>query len=63
MPCSWSIRPVENIWPVIRNTKLSDRVFTSYENHADQCCDAWNEPVDQPTRIMSGGLGDWAYWF
>ena len=29
----------------------------------DHCCDAWNKLVDQPWRIMSIGLRDWAHGF
>jgi hypothetical protein len=25
------------------------------------CCDAWNKLTDQPWRIISLGLRDWAY--
>jgi hypothetical protein len=26
----------------------------------DHCCEAWNKIADQPWRIMSNGLRDWA---
>jgi hypothetical protein len=29
----------------------------------DDCCDAWNELIDQPWRIMSIGLRNWAHGF
>jgi hypothetical protein len=28
--------------------------------HRRQCCDAWNELMDQPWRIRSIGRRDWA---
>jgi transposase len=51
----------ENVWQFMRDNWLSNRVFTSYDNLVDHCCDAWNRLVDQPWRIMSLGLRDWAH--
>ena len=42
----------------MRDNWLSNRVFESYDEIVDQCCDAWNKLVDQPWRIMSIGLDD-----
>src|SRR3546814_8730480 len=39
---------------------LSNRVFTSYDNIVDNCCEAWNKLVDQPWRIMTIGRRKWA---
>ena len=41
----------------MRDNWLSNRVFTSYDNIVDHCCDAWNKLVDQPWTIMSIGCG------
>ena len=57
------LNPVENIWQFMRDNWLSNRVFTSDENIVDHCCDARNKLVNQPWRIMSIGLRDWAYGF
>jgi transposase len=57
------LNPVENVWQFLRDNWLSNRVFTSYEALLDHCCDAWNRLVDQPWRIMSIGLRDWAHRF
>jgi hypothetical protein len=35
---------------------LSNRVFESYDQIVDLCCDAWNRLRDQPWRIMSIGM-------
>ena len=35
---------------------VSNRIFQSYEDIVDLCCEAWNKVVDQPWRIMSIGL-------
>ncbi len=57
------LNPVENIWQFLRDNWLSNRIFTSYEAILDHCCAAWNRIIDQPWRIMSIGLRDWAYRF
>jgi hypothetical protein len=46
-----------------RDNWLSNRIFTSYENVLDHCCYAWNTLIDQPRRIMSIGLRQWAHRF
>ena len=45
----------------MRENWLSNRVFKSFDDIVDHCCYAWNKLVDQPWRIMSIGLRDWAY--
>jgi transposase len=54
---------VENVWQFLRDNWLSNRVFASYEEILDHCCDAWNKLVDQPWRIMSLGMRDWVHRF
>ena len=54
---------MENVWQFLRDNWLSNRVFQSYEAIVDHCCHAWNRLVDQPWRIMSIGLRDWAHGF
>jgi transposase len=54
------LNPVENIWQYLRENWLSSRVFASYRDIVDHCCDAWNRLTDQPWLIMSIGLRDWA---
>ena len=55
------LNPVENVWQFLRDNWLSNRVFTSYSDVLDHCCAAWNKLTDQPWRIMSLGLRDWAH--
>ena len=55
------LNPVENVWQFMRDNCLSNRIFKNYDDIVDQCCHAWNKVVDQPWRIMSIGLRDWAY--
>ena len=55
------LNPQENIWQFMRDNWLSNRIFKSYDDIVDHCCDAWNKLIDQPWRIMSIGLRDWAH--
>ena len=57
------LNPVENVWQFMRDNWLSNRIFTSYDDIVDHCCFAWNHLVDQPWRIMSIGLRQWAHEF
>ncbi|MEM7670461.1 MAG: IS630 family transposase [Pseudomonadota bacterium] len=62
-PRSPELNPVENVWQFMRENWLSNRVFTSYEDIVDHCCQAWNDLIDQPWRIMSIGTRDWPHGF
>ena len=55
------LNPVENIWQFMRDNWLSNRVFTSYDNIIDHCCEAWNKLIDQPWHIMTIGRRKWAH--
>jgi len=57
------LNPQENIWQFMRDNWLSNRVFEPYDDILDHCCDAWNKLVDQPDRIKSIGLRQWAHRF
>ena len=57
------LNPTENTWQFMRDNWLSNRVFTSADDIVDHFCEAWNKLVDQPWRIMSIGLRDWAHGF
>ena len=37
-------QPDRNVWQFIRDNWLSNRVFKSYDDIIDHCCDAWNKP-------------------
>src|ERR1700756_2925141 len=60
-PRSPELNSQENIWQFMRQNWLSNRVFKSYDNIVDHCCYAWNTLIDQPWKIMSIALRDWAY--
>ncbi len=55
------LNPTENIWQFMRDNWLSNRVFKSYPDILDHCCAAWNKLIEQPWRIMSIGLREWAH--
>jgi len=55
------LNPVENVWQFMRDNWLSNRIFTSYNDLLDHCCDTWKKLTNQPWTIMSIGLRDWAY--
>jgi transposase len=57
------LSPVENVWQFMRHNWLSNRVFKSYDDLVDHCCEAWNKLIDQRRRIMSIGLRQWAHGF
>jgi transposase len=60
-PRSPELNPVENVWQFVRDNWLSNRIFASYEEILDHCCEAWNKLIDQPWIIMSIGLREWAH--
>jgi len=55
------LNPVENIWQYMRDNWLSNRIFTDYEQIVALCCEAWEKLAQQPWKIMSIGLRDWAH--
>lgn len=59
-PCTPELNPVENVWQFMRDNWLGDRIFDTYEDILDQCCEAWNKLIVQPWTIMSLGLREWA---
>lgn len=57
------LNPVENVWQFMRDNWLSNRIFIDYDDIIAHCCDAWNKLVDQPWKIISIGMRDWAHRF
>ena len=57
------LTPAEDVWQFLRENWLSNRIFTSYSDILNHCCEAWNKLTDQPWRIMSIGLREWAHGF
>src|SRR3954464_3145982 len=57
------LTPAENVWQFMRDNWLSNRVFASYTDLVDHCCEAWNKLIERPWTIMSIGLREWANGF
>ena len=47
----------------MRDNWLSNRVFKSYDDIVALCCEAWNNLIDRPWKIMSIGCRQWAHGF
>ena len=59
-PYAPELNPTENLWAYIRANWLSHRVFDSYEDIVDACCDAWNAMMALPDVIRSIGNREYA---
>lgn len=59
-PYSPELNPVENIWQYLKQNYLSNRVFDTYEDIVDACCNAWNKLMATPDRIHSICTREWA---
>ena len=57
------LNPVENVWQFMRDNWLSNRIFHESDDIVAHCCYAWNKLVDQPWKIISIGMRDWAHAF
>lgn len=55
------LNPVENIWQYLRANYLSNRVFETYDDIIQACCEAWNKLTAKPDVITSIGLRKWAH--
>lgn len=55
------LNPVEQVWQFLRANFLSNRVFETYDEIIQACCEAWNRLVDLPQTITSIGMRDWAH--
>lgn len=62
-PKSPELNPVENIWQIMHDNWLSNRIFVSYEQIIALCFEAWNKLVEEPWKIMSIGRRKWANGF
>ena len=59
-PKSPKLNPVENLWQFLRQNKLSNRIFGSYEAILTAACETWNSLLADPARITSIGTRQWA---
>ena len=58
-PYSPELNPIENVWDYLRDNKLSNSVFDTYDAIVDRCCTAWNWLMDAPDRIQSLATRSW----
>ncbi len=59
-PYSPELNPVENIWEYLRKNKLSNRLYQTYEDIVEACCEAWNSLMAMPEQIASITTRSWA---
>ena len=52
---------MENVWQFMRDNWLSNRIFQNHEDIVSHCCQHWNQLTEQPWRIMSIGMREWAH--
>jgi transposase len=60
-PRSPELNPAEYVWQYIRENWVSNRIFESYDDIVDHCCEAWNELIECPWKIMTIGMRDRAH--
>jgi hypothetical protein len=60
-PSCTELNVMENVWQFMRDNWLSNRAFCDHDDIVAHCCHYWKCLVDQPWRIMSIGLRDWAH--
>ena len=59
-PYSPELNSAENIWQYLRQNQLSLRVWETYDDIVETCCQAWNKLITQPSRITSIAARQWA---
>jgi transposase len=59
-PYSPELNPVENIWQYLRQNTLSNRVYNTYDEIVEACCQAWNTLISTPETIKSIATRSWA---
>ena len=59
-PYSPELNPIENVWAHLRGTKLAHRLFDTYDDIVNACCEAWNSFLTDPKTIQSVTTREWA---
>ena len=49
----------ENVWQYLRQNHLAGRIFETYDDIVDACCQAWNAFTSVKGRITSIASRDW----
>jgi len=59
-PFSPEVNPVENVWEYLRQNQLAIRTYETYEAIVEACCQAENDLMATPHRIVSLATRQWA---
>ena len=59
-PYAPELNPIENVWAYLRGTKLAHRLFKTYKDIVDACCEAWNTFVADQKTVRSITIRQWA---
>lgn len=59
-PYSPELNPIETVWAYLRSNKLAHRLYETYTDIVDACCDAWNSFVETPAIVRSITERKWA---
>jgi len=58
-PYSPELNAQENIWQFLRQNFLAGRIFDTYDEIVDACCNAWKALIAETGRITSIATRDW----
>lgn len=58
-PYSPELNAQENIWQFLRQNFLAGRIFNTYDEIVDACCNAWNALINEAGRIQSIASRPW----
>ena len=59
-PYAPELNSVENVWDYLRSNFLSHRVWETYDEIVDACCDAWKALMAKSEIVTSIGASSWA---
>jgi hypothetical protein len=60
-PYSPELNAQENVWEYLRHNFLAGRIFETYDDVVDTCCNAWNSLTSEAGRITSIASRDWLH--
>lgn len=59
-PYSPELNPMEQVWQFLKQKFLANRVFKTYEDIVDACCQAWHNFKSELGRIKQTCSRSWA---
>ena len=60
MPMITRVNPVENVWEYLRKNSLAVRVYDTYDDIVEACCNAWTDLLAIPAGLLSITRRRWA---